>query len=469
VWITFSGIHAGHNADSLLFALASVYRWTPFYWKQDRIGMLVPLVASGIGDPVSNLVFQVGLTTFAGLCVPLLTIEVLKPSRAGRLAATLSNALMLALSPERVASNVLYECNYPQAMALACAALLVLGGGRWSYRRFGAAAFLSALACWVYLGVLVWFLPLVAIRGWLRNDLSVRRTVTDRRTIDDLCLAAVGLVAGFAVMIGVRTAHPEYIARVIAAYLPPDRWADSWRAFAVKLDSLPGFWTWTLFLVALGTVGTAVRLVRRAPSDLSLPLVTALLLPGLVEYSFLGTQFWPTINDYQPRYILGTLIGAATVLAWAAVSPVEKWLGGGWVFVLSGVVLFTGATVRYGFPSPDQPRADLMRTTSDDLPLDEIDAVGGQYWTAWPAVFGANARAHAAGRTEMIYGVVERSNVLRPLWERTHPDGMRVAVLKTPEDYKKFVEETVEENLSPPVKVADRGRYEIYFTQPAGR
>ena len=71
VWIAFSGIHRLHNSDSLMFGLASVYAWTPFFWEQDRVGMLVPLVASSLPDPVLNLVLQIGLTAFAGLCVPL--------------------------------------------------------------------------------------------------------------------------------------------------------------------------------------------------------------------------------------------------------------------------------------------------------------------------------------------------------------------------------------------------------------
>jgi hypothetical protein len=69
----------------------------------------------------------------------------------------------------------------------------------------------------------------------------------------------------------------------------------------------------------------------------------------------------------------------------------------------------------------------------------------------------------------MVYGVIERSNVLRPQWERTHPDGMRAAIRNTQVDRDFFFFEAGEVGLSPPVKVADRGRYEIYVTRPARR
>jgi hypothetical protein len=471
VWVTFAGVHASHTADSLVFPLASVYCWTPFFWKQDRIGMLTPLVASWVKDPVANVVLQVGITTFAALCVPLLTLEVLKPARAGRAAATLANALMLALAPDRIVNHWLFECNYPQAMALGCAALLALGTGQLRWWRVGLAAGLMGLSCWAYLGVLMWLMPLVVARGWLRKEQSVRRTITDRRTILELGLCLIGLAAGYVLMLFVRDAHPDYIARVNTTFIPIGRWEESWTAFAVVLDGLPGFWSWVGTLVVLAAIGTAVRRLLNLRIEPDPALVTALLTPALAETLFLGTQYWPTINDYHPRYLLGTLIGMGTVLAWLGIAPLQKWLDRRWVLLPAGVALFAAATIRFGVPARDRPRADLHRLAdATDLPLDEIDAVGGYYWTAWPTMFDANLRRYEAGwRNGMVYGVVERSNVLRPLWERTHPDGMRVAVRNTPVDRARFFAEAREVGLEPPEKVATRGRYDIYVTRPARR
>ena len=36
-------LHEFHSADSILPVLVSLPRWTPFFWQQDRFGMLVPL------------------------------------------------------------------------------------------------------------------------------------------------------------------------------------------------------------------------------------------------------------------------------------------------------------------------------------------------------------------------------------------------------------------------------------------
>ena len=84
-WIDFGTIHRGHTSDSLIFPLASLYVWTPFFWEQDRVGLLVPLVTSWCRDPWANLLLQVGLTTFMGLSVPWLVMSYLTDHPAGRL------------------------------------------------------------------------------------------------------------------------------------------------------------------------------------------------------------------------------------------------------------------------------------------------------------------------------------------------------------------------------------------------
>jgi hypothetical protein len=53
-----------HNADSLIPTLVSLDFWLPFYWGQDRFGMLLPLVAAPVRDSFWNLVAQNALGVF---------------------------------------------------------------------------------------------------------------------------------------------------------------------------------------------------------------------------------------------------------------------------------------------------------------------------------------------------------------------------------------------------------------------
>jgi hypothetical protein len=55
-WMNVGTLHSFHHADSLIPVLVSTQRWTPFFWGQDRFGMLVPLLASPIRHPLANLV-----------------------------------------------------------------------------------------------------------------------------------------------------------------------------------------------------------------------------------------------------------------------------------------------------------------------------------------------------------------------------------------------------------------------------
>ena len=66
-WMNLASLHESEHADSLLLVLVSTQRWTPFYWGQDRFGMLLPLLAMPVRQPVLNMVVQGFLSTVAVL------------------------------------------------------------------------------------------------------------------------------------------------------------------------------------------------------------------------------------------------------------------------------------------------------------------------------------------------------------------------------------------------------------------
>ncbi len=98
-WIDFSTLHRYHNGDALIPTLVSLYRWTPFYWGQDRLGMILPLLAMPFRNPLTNLLVQMGLSTFAALVSMCLLVRYTLPRGLWQLAALLSAAGFLALAP----------------------------------------------------------------------------------------------------------------------------------------------------------------------------------------------------------------------------------------------------------------------------------------------------------------------------------------------------------------------------------
>ncbi len=65
VWIDLRNASPGRrHADTLLVALNSLYRWTPYAWELDRYGDLIPLLAAPFRHPLANLLVQAGLNVF---------------------------------------------------------------------------------------------------------------------------------------------------------------------------------------------------------------------------------------------------------------------------------------------------------------------------------------------------------------------------------------------------------------------
>src|SRR4051794_37596076 len=97
VVIGLGRFHERHNADSLLPILVSLQHWTPYFWGQDRFGMLVPLIAEPIRSPFFNLLAQAWLTTAAALLAPFLVARFLATDQEWFAAGALAAALLLLM------------------------------------------------------------------------------------------------------------------------------------------------------------------------------------------------------------------------------------------------------------------------------------------------------------------------------------------------------------------------------------
>ncbi|HUR53015.1 MAG TPA: hypothetical protein VMZ71_02710, partial [Gemmataceae bacterium] len=179
-------VHRLHTSDSLIPVLASLYAWEPFFWEQDRVGMLWPLLASPIRDPFANALAQTAAVIFCTLLVPLLLGLVLFRRRdVAPLAAGVVNVWYLAAAPEMFVQNHFVSSYHSSATAIACAALLLLrdGGGWW---RWVVGGLLLAVAHWVYVAVVVFVLPVAVVRGWTNpgrpSDRLWLRPVLDPRS-----------------------------------------------------------------------------------------------------------------------------------------------------------------------------------------------------------------------------------------------------------------------------------------------
>src|SRR3954454_9563013 len=95
-WMGLGTLHDFGHADSLLPVLVSTQRWTPFFWGQDRFGMLIPLLAMPFRHPLVNMLVQGWLTTVAALLAPFVVARFLTGRRGEWIAiGACTNALLL--------------------------------------------------------------------------------------------------------------------------------------------------------------------------------------------------------------------------------------------------------------------------------------------------------------------------------------------------------------------------------------
>jgi len=92
-----SSYHDNLNADTIMVYFAALIRWTPFFWAQDRYGMLVPLLTMPIQEPLYNLIVQNALHIMTSMLSFYLIANYLFPRRWLEI-GTISILSYLALS-----------------------------------------------------------------------------------------------------------------------------------------------------------------------------------------------------------------------------------------------------------------------------------------------------------------------------------------------------------------------------------
>ena len=169
-WLTLSQMQRFHHADSLIPALLSLYRWTWFYWGQNRYGMLTALLAMPIQHPLYNLLFQNWLVSFCGLMVFPLTHAYLAGWRAAPLSGLLAATVFLLAGPEQFhADYLLVNQPYAVSSCLGWLGLMALeaSSDRRRTLRLALGAVLLFLGFWVSLGAVFLVFPLYAAKRWV--------------------------------------------------------------------------------------------------------------------------------------------------------------------------------------------------------------------------------------------------------------------------------------------------------------
>jgi hypothetical protein len=439
--VDLGSFHRLEQGDSIVPVLVSLQRWTPFFWDQERYGMLVPLLALPIRDPLWNLLFQRGALVLAGLGAVVLLARHVLAGRDWPLAGVLSAGALVAAAPAPWLFEYLGDQPYGLSLLLALAGLAVAepgADGRRGWPRLALGFALVAAAHWVNAATGVLLLGLVLARvaaDRLEGDEVGRIPATPvtcprpaprpggagdraRARIDGALLLA-GLAAGqvFLRLWPVLTSFP---LRLDVAPLPLRDLPAAWGALLANTWRDAGRWP----SVLLAAAAAGLALLSLPPLRPRLPgalLRAAALAAAALAYAlFAGSLRWVQDNAFHWRYLAPSALLVHLAALSLLAEPLARLPRLARPAALAALALLpVAALAAYGPPSPAMVRADLDRVAgrhTADVLASGCELVAGDYWSVWPAVWHAALVSRERGEPRAVWGVSHRTNATVMQW-----------------------------------------------------
>jgi len=413
--LDLGGLHRLEHGDSIVPILVSLQRWTPFYWDQERYGMLVPLLALPVRDPLWNLLLQRLLLGAAGLGAVVLLARHVLAGRDWPLAGALAVAGLLAAAPAPWLFEYLFDQPYGLALALAAAGLAVAEPGANARRRWPRVAWgalLVVAAHWVNAATGILLLALAVARAAIDRLEGDDRSTVQARLVWDGALLAAGLAAGQAFLrLYPLLAHQPL--RLDVTPLPLSALPGAWTTFLANAWLAAGAWRAVVAAAAVG--GTA--LLALSPLRPHLPgalLRAAALLAAALAYAlFAGSLRWVEENAFHWRYLAPSAVLVHLAAASLLAEPLARLRRTARPVGLAALALVPAAALAVaGPPSLARVRADLDLAAgrlTPDLLAAGCDVLAGDYWTVWPAVWHAGLALHERGESRRVYGLTHRA------------------------------------------------------------
>lgn len=395
VAMNLSWIHAWHNSDTLLLSLISLDRYTPFYWDENRYGMLSPLLAMPVRDYAWNMLLQTQLTIVSGFAFVFLLQRLSGTHDVARLAITvpLTATVLATLFQFGAIYPILLASPYLPSIGLLAASLYVLKGH--ARLKWPIAAVLLSLGLWVNVSNAAMALVTVLLQP-----------VEKPRERWLPVAMVVGCSAG---ILFFASTYPGNYHQV----LPPSAWIPG--AFRLltnirnSLQSLP----------ALAVFGfAAVGLARRKR-----PLwreTDALAAGAAVQIFATATSDWVAKNGFDARYVIGpvfVLLTIALQVALDAMLPREAKIpriaGAGF----ASAVALGMSLIIFGVPSVARAQSAFYSSTarlSSEIGRLACTHMVGDYWYVWTSVYHNRLK----GAEPKLWGLTYRAEETRRFWNK---------------------------------------------------
>jgi hypothetical protein len=413
VTIGLSGIHSRHDADSLLLSLISIERYAPYYWGDNRYGMLVPLLAAPVRDYVWNLLIQTLISTAAtGTTVVLFQCFFLDREH-GFTARNLSAAcitcvlLLLLVRPGQRAIQIFFF-PHPYFSSLATLFIGLILAIRSSLRpaiRYTGASAAFLLSFWINWTNAPLALALATLlpsgKGGIKAHL--------RQLAPALLLIAGSFLAMYAL-------SRQYPALVEMRAAPVAEWQKS--ASTMWRNTRDGMLFPARLAVLSGAAALIVVIRRRKCNEAFIIILLAICFAGAI-----ATSEWVTRNQYEWRYwtvpIMLVLLSIASLVADAVFGGLEALFRSEIIAsAFCGVLLVAATLLAFGWPSVSKARAGIDIVSGryyDKVKQLRCTHMLGDYWVAWSSVF--YNRSHRI--QPPLWAISLRSGETAGMWSKT--------------------------------------------------
>ena len=383
-----SHLSLNEDSDGLLTTIMSLQKVTVYFWGEDRLGNLLPALTMWIHDPTGNAYAQIALRLVFGVLAPIFFCSLAFPRAIDSWRATLATQLLLVLGIKPTLAWETYVEAYPYGTSLACAGFATLAlraawtmrhRARWILYIFGVAILVAAYV--TDFGLVLFAVPIIGLLG-----LVLRSVFLQRLLIVHLLVAAVGFILPKVVFFGTTT--PLGLAFI---------WPNELHFLRSITANMGWPFVCSMVLPVLLALGLAKWRRFRHGRRMLVVTLAAMLTVVLVCFVVVASSHWVAMNNFLPRYfipgyVLLVSMGGVSLL-YCCKYGINNHAQSSTTFIcIALVLLLAGAARLTGWPRETQgiigngkgPEAWAVAGQSLGQ---HIDAIAGDYWDAWPAVF----------------------------------------------------------------------------------
>lgn len=388
---------AGPDADELIPVYCSLWKLEPFYWQQNRLGMLWAYLCCPIRDPLWNWYAQNLLTTIGFLS----SCYLLPLCLGARELWWQWGCWAITLAAICFVPNMILRSFTVVHLPLGGALLFLCLGWLAGKRKLWLPCFLAYATClWVNISLGPLALVLVCLQGWLEKIPFKRHA---------------GIIAGTFVTWVWLVKHAHVDDPKQWGWVLPD--LNSFRQAGEEIGSTVQLWPCLLALVLLAI--SLPRLRREVPR------VAALVAAGVcLAFAQFLCSSWAHMGNYAYRYFLQgfwlcTLLLALPFAVWRKGSRFEEWIPVAVILPLFGLI-----APRATFESWAERRAGALPQEAREL---RADMVGGDYWNVWLLGFITWVQEYPSKR-QGLQPLSLRAETVRERWMERLKGGARVVI-----------------------------------------